>query len=853
MWKNLTYIFWCLFLGFVPFYGVYGQSVADMDDDDDGIPDVVEVCGPGATDFSCFGGSDPADDDDNDGILNYMDWDWCWLNNAGVCKFIDTDSDGVPDFLDRDSDNDGTPDIIESGGTDINGDGRVDGYTDVNDLSTLIDPNGNGWSAIYDPGDGGIPLLDLDMDTDLYIDRLDLDADNDGIPDVTEQGGVDTDGDGYVDNYSDDDNDGFTDTYDPTNEVNMGGVTGYPLAMTGADSGDGTPTDVGTSADQDKNGIPNYLDLDADDDGIPDVTESGGVDTNGDGVADSYRDNDRDGYNDIYDGIVAPLTTGGNPLVLTDVGDGMGKPVSYMTGDHDMDGTLNYLDLDSDNDGITDVIESKGADSDGNGIVDTYIDADGDGYTDTYDASEGGDPLIQTGEDADVDGRPDRYPMGDQDRDDLLNELDIDDDSDGIVDLQEAFGGDLDGDGLVDNQLDIDLDGYHDGYNPKNGGTPLVVSGIDTNNDGYPDGPGTANTDTDALYNFLDIDSDNDGIIDIVEWQPTIGYLQPLDFDLDKDGLDDQYDRDFVPLPPRLNNVDSDMFPDFVDSDSDGDLIPDCIEGWDRDANGLDGSEPNPGHVIGLYPTGPDTDGDGLLDVYDTINYAVSIFTTPNVTNGYVLPTLYPYNSDGVPGIPGGADMDWREIPQDALPVEISSFGVVLDVVDADLSWKTSREENSSFFTVQRSIDGVSFENVGEVSAAGQSVVEQSYAFTDENVGRFNVTRLFYRLKAVDLDGSFAYSDMLELEIPTTILLGASVFPNPAKGLTHIAFRSAEESTGKGEIVITSITGKQMFKVAFEGGDRVALVDVSTFAAGTYIVSVLSEGGVKHLRMIVSE
>ncbi|MGH1338714.1 MAG: hypothetical protein ACRBFS_21550, partial [Aureispira sp.] len=74
------------------------------------------------------------------------------------------------------------------------------------------------------------------------------------------------------------------------------------LLVTGPDAnGDGTPDNYPTG-DTDGDGILDQLDLDADNDGIPDVVEAGGTDVNGDGRADDYVDADNDGFNDVVDG-----------------------------------------------------------------------------------------------------------------------------------------------------------------------------------------------------------------------------------------------------------------------------------------------------------------------------------------------------------------------------------------------------------------------------------------------------------------------------------------------------------------------------------------------------------------------
>ncbi|MFD2530821.1 hypothetical protein ACFSQY_14130, partial [Polaribacter marinaquae] len=139
----------------------------------------------------------------------------------------DTDNDGILDHLDLDSDNDGIADVVEAGGTDTNGDGKADNFTDAdndgfndvvdgdptNALANGSDANGaNTDNALIvtgaDTNNDGTPnsYPNGDTDNDGILDHLDLDADNDGIADVVEAGGTDTNSDGKADNFTDADN-----------------------------------------------------------------------------------------------------------------------------------------------------------------------------------------------------------------------------------------------------------------------------------------------------------------------------------------------------------------------------------------------------------------------------------------------------------------------------------------------------------------------------------------------------------------------------------------------------------------------------------------------------------------------
>ena len=163
----------------------------------------------------------------------------------------------------------------------------------------------------------------------------DRDSDNDGIPDVVEAGGTDGNNNGIIDFYFDSDGDGYSNDVD--GDIDNDGSAENSVAaliLTGVDgNSDGIP-DTYPAANQDANGLPNPYDLDSDGDGILDVREAGIADTNNDGVADGTLGTD--GWSDIVDAL--------GTLTLPDT-DAFGKP--------------NYLDIDSDDDGIVDNIEGQ--------------------------------------------------------------------------------------------------------------------------------------------------------------------------------------------------------------------------------------------------------------------------------------------------------------------------------------------------------------------------------------------------------------------------------------------------------------------------------------------------------------
>ncbi|WP_405413590.1 Ig-like domain-containing protein [Maribacter sp. Asnod1-A12] len=163
--------------------------------------------------------------------------------------------------------------------------------------------------------------------------------------------------------------------------------------------------------------------------------------------------------------------------------------------------------------------------------------------------------------------------------------------------------------------------------------SPQTVSfskDIDSDGDGYPD--------------RVDIDSDNDGIPDNVEAQVTDGYISPTGLDDDGDGLDNAYDNgDFEGLSPV--NTDGTDEDDYLDDDSDNDLVPDSNEGNDFDFDGV------PDQTY----TGVDTDGDGLDDGYEG----------SDVNDGFDVNDEIDDPANDLPDTDGTEDVNYRDLDDD--------------------------------------------------------------------------------------------------------------------------------------------------------------------------------------------
>lgn len=641
----------------------------DIDDDNDGIPDVTEN-----------GGYDPFADGDSDNIPNYLDTTpgtglpaFVDANSDGINDAYDADKDGVINSLDLDSDNDGIPDIVEAGGVDTNGDGRVD---------VFADSDNDGLANLYDVSTGGNAIANADSDGDGIKNIYDLDSDNDGIPDVVETGGTDANGDGRIDGFTDADGDGLSQQVDgDTNNDGTAENTANALLITGPDANsNGVPDSypVVTDANSDRDNLPNYLDIDSDNDGQQDIKEAGGTDANNDGRVDGFTDTDADGFSQNVDGDTnndGTAESSTNALLRTGAdANNDGSPDTYPNDNIDGTGRPNPYDIDSDDDGLVDVLEMGGTDSDRNGEINpagggAWADTDGDGWSDLTDASNGGTALSP----------------GDKDLDGKLNYLDLDSDNDGVLDNWEALFyslSDPNQDGKLDVAgvfVDTDGDGLGDALDPWNDLTNAEYTPGKINITTTASTPYNADRDGDGLINVYDLDIDNDGIVDNIEGQPTQGWVAPTGLDHDGDGVDNAYDVDFSGSshPAGYVNTDGGSAADYADTDADNDGFRDIRENFlGPSSDGkvppgvLDPSEidANNDGVLDLSAF-TDADNDGIADIFDLVS---GIGTANNINNNQT-----PLSMPNLQNPAAGSNRDWREAPD-------SDLDGITDNIDLD-------------------------------------------------------------------------------------------------------------------------------------------------------------------------
>jgi hypothetical protein len=193
-------------------------------------------------------------------------------------------------------------------------------------------------------------------------------------------------------------------------------------------------------------------------------------------------------------------------------------------------------------------------------------------------------------------------------------------------------------------------------------------------------------------------------------------------------------------------------------------------------------------------------------------------------------------------------------VPTQVLPVELTIFTGYNDGSINVLNWTTASELNSLKFEVEKSTDAVNFEYIGERPAAGNSSIPLNYTLNDNHPVLGNN---YYRLKMIDRDGSFTYSEIIiikvnEISSPADGII--SVYPNPTNDKVNIIYQSGTNQ--KLNLDVFNAIGQSMFNATYEfnPGLNTIILDAAQYAKGMYIINLQNtSNGNKYQSKFVKE
>jgi hypothetical protein len=167
------------------------------------------------------------------------------------------------------------------------------------------------------------------------------------------------------------------------------------------------------------------------------------------------------------------------------------------------------------------------------------------------------------------------------------------------------------------------------------------------------------------------------------------------------------------------------------------------------------------------------------------------------------------------------------------------------------LNWETKTEVNNYGFNVERRISEGQWNSVGFVAGNGNSNSPKQYSYTDKDLFAGG-SKFQYRLKQIDNDGSFEYSDVVEVEVVPDQYELSQNYPNPFNPTTTIRFSLPQATQLK--ITLYNMLGEQVKTLAegtYEMGYHNIVVDAASLPSGTYIYHLESSDFVQVKKMIL--
>ncbi|HEX7358423.1 MAG TPA: T9SS type A sorting domain-containing protein [Ignavibacteriaceae bacterium] len=185
-----------------------------------------------------------------------------------------------------------------------------------------------------------------------------------------------------------------------------------------------------------------------------------------------------------------------------------------------------------------------------------------------------------------------------------------------------------------------------------------------------------------------------------------------------------------------------------------------------------------------------------------------------------------------------------------SIPVELASFSANVSGRNVMLNWITATELNNSGFEIERSADNLMWNKIGSVSGKGTTTEKSYYSFEDNNPVN---GKSYYRLKQMDYDGSFEYSNTVEVDVNIPIKFSLEQnYPNPFNPTTSIKYTI--NSKQNVQLSVYNVLGKEIALLVNEekpAGNYEVNFDASNLSSGVYFYELRAGDFVDMKKMIL--
>ncbi len=255
---------------------------------------------------------------------------------------------------------------------------------------------------------------------------------------------------------------------------------------------------------------------------------------------------------------------------------------------------------------------------------------------------------------------------------------------------------------------------------------------------------------------------------------------------------------------------------------------------------------------VGTHAAGMSKSPKMMLSFYNTSHNLLlrkTVNVTTNVDIAPYMPTLYTLSETAPTGtkytsVEMNINGDWLKLDgfslvttaNAVLPLQLINFKATAMANANVLDWNTENEINTSKFEIEYSIDGLSFSAIASKDANSDIQNSKEYNYKHTISTR---AKSYYRLKMIDKNGSFTYSNIISIVNDNVSMATVTVFPNPFVSKVTVQFTSTTkdinvvkliDQTGK---IITSTT-----QAGYAGVNTISLQNLDNYATGVYFVEI---------------
>ncbi len=172
------------------------------------------------------------------------------------------------------------------------------------------------------------------------------------------------------------------------------------------------------------------------------------------------------------------------------------------------------------------------------------------------------------------------------------------------------------------------------------------------------------------------------------------------------------------------------------------------------------------------------------------------------------------------------------------LPVELISFSADVAGAKVKLQWSTSTETNNLRFEIQRSFNQTGWQTIGNVMGNGTTTQNHHYSFYDD-MSNYNSSKIFYRLKQIDFNGSFTFSNVISVDNNVISFELRQNYPNPFNPSTKISWQSPLSSWQT--LKVYDVIGNEVATLVDEykpAGNYEAEFNASNLSSGVYFYQI---------------